>query len=67
MKRILVIVTLALALIAAGCGNTGSGSSGGGYIPYEGNGGGPTQCADGTVSHSSGSGTCSWHGGEAGR
>lgn len=33
------------------------------YIPYEGNGGGPTPCADGTWSHSSGSGTCSHHGG----
>lgn len=32
-------------------------------IPYPGNGGGPTQCSDGTVSNSSGSGTCSHHGG----
>lgn len=35
------------------------------FIPYEGNGGGPTLCADGMWSHSSGSGTCSHHGGEA--
>jgi hypothetical protein len=35
-------------------------------IPYPGNGLGPTQCADGTVSNSDGRGTCSWHGGEAG-
>lgn len=35
------------------------------YIPYAGNGLGPTQCADGTVSHSSGRGTCSHHGGIA--
>jgi PKD repeat protein len=34
-------------------------------IPYPGNGGGPTQCADGTVSNSSRSGTCSDHGGIA--
>jgi hypothetical protein len=33
------------------------------YIEYEGNGGGPTQCADGSWSHSSGRGTCSHHGG----
>ena len=30
---------------------------------YEGNGGGPTPCNDGSVSGSSGSGTCSGHGG----
>jgi hypothetical protein len=35
------------------------------FIPYPGNGGGPTRCADGTYSHSSGRGTCSHHGGEA--
>ena len=34
------------------------------YNEYEGNSGGPTQCNDGTVSNSSGQGTCSWHGGE---
>lgn len=34
------------------------------YNEYEGNAGGPTQCNDGTVSNSSGQGTCSWHGGE---
>lgn len=33
------------------------------FIPYAGNGGGPTQCNDGTWSHSSGRGTCSHHGG----
>jgi hypothetical protein len=33
------------------------------FIPYPGNGGGPTRCRDGTYSHSSGSGTCSHHGG----
>jgi predicted small secreted protein len=64
MKRRLVIVLAVLALVGAGCGHTSSGS--GDYIPYEGNGGGPTQCADGTYSHSSGPGTCSWHGGESG-
>ena len=36
------------------------------FIPYAGNGGGPTQCADGMLSHSSGRGTCSHHGGIAG-
>lgn len=35
------------------------------YIPYPGNGGGPTLCSDGSTSHSSGSGTCSHHGGIA--
>jgi hypothetical protein len=35
------------------------------FIAFPGNGGGPTQCRDGTVSHSSGSGTCSGHGGIA--
>jgi hypothetical protein len=35
-------------------------------IPYPGNGGGPTLCADGSVSNSSGRGTCSHHGGIAG-
>ena len=35
-------------------------------IPYEGNGGGPTLCADGEASGSSGRGTCSHHGGVAG-
>lgn len=34
------------------------------YNEYGGNAGGPTQCNDGTVSNSSGQGTCSWHGGE---
>lgn len=34
------------------------------YNEYEGNSGRPTQCNDGTVSNSSGQGTCSWHGGE---
>lgn len=38
----------------------------GAFIPYAGNGGGPTPCADGTWSHSSGRGTCSHHGGIAG-
>lgn len=33
-------------------------------IEYEGNADGPTLCNDGTVSNSSGSGTCSHHGGE---
>lgn len=45
-------------------------SSGGSYIngqfiPYAGNGLGPTLCADGLYSHSAGSGTCSSHGGIA--
>lgn len=38
----------------------------GGFISYEGNGGGPTLCADGSSSHSSGRGTCSHHGGTGG-
>jgi len=38
----------------------------GAFIPYEGNGGGPTLCSDGMYSHSSGRGTCSHHGGIAG-
>jgi hypothetical protein len=43
--------------------NYGSGSS---YDSgYSGNGLGPTLCNDGTISGSSGSGTCSYHGGEA--
>lgn len=33
-------------------------------VEYEGNADGPTLCDDGTVSNSSGSGTCSHHGGE---
>jgi hypothetical protein len=33
------------------------------FIPYQGNGLGPTPCADGSWSHSSGRGTCSHHGG----
>ena len=36
------------------------------HIPFEGNGGGPTICADGSVSGSSGRGTCSHHGGVEG-
>ena len=57
----------------SGSGSSGGGSCGAGYtyiegachpnIPYAGNGGGPTLCNDGTVSNSSGSGTCSHHGG----
>jgi len=39
--------------------------SGGNYIPYPGNGGGPTRCRDGSISNSSGRGTCSYHGGIA--
>jgi hypothetical protein len=35
-------------------------------VPYPGNGGGPTLCSDGSVSGSSGRGTCSHHGGVAG-
>jgi uncharacterized membrane protein YgcG len=38
----------------------------GGFIAYEGNGGGPTLCSDGMYSHSSGRGTCSHHGGVSG-
>ncbi len=37
-----------------------------GNILFAGNGGGPTLCADGSVSGSAGSGTCSHHGGESG-
>jgi hypothetical protein len=44
----------------------GTPSDGARTIPYEGNGGGPTLCADGQVSGSSGRGTCSHHGGVAG-
>jgi hypothetical protein len=40
--------------------------SAGMFIPYEGNGGGPTLCSDGKYSNSSGRGTCSHHGGVAG-
>jgi hypothetical protein len=36
------------------------------FIPYPGNGRGPTLCRDGMYSHSSGRGTCSHHGGIAG-
>jgi hypothetical protein len=36
------------------------------FIPYAGNGLGPSLCADGMLSHSSGRGTCSGHGGIAG-
>ena len=36
------------------------------FIPYAGNGRGPTLCADGMWSHSSGRGTCSHHGGVGG-
>lgn len=32
-------------------------------LVYPGNGGGPTTCNDGSISHSSGRGTCSGHGG----
>jgi hypothetical protein len=32
-------------------------------LVYPGNGGGPTTCSDGSISHSSGRGTCSGHGG----
>lgn len=35
------------------------------FIPYKGNGRGPTLCRDNTWSHSSGRGTCSHHGGIA--
>jgi hypothetical protein len=42
---------------------TSTGTAPGQFIPYAGNGGGPTQCNDGTWSHSSGRGTCSHHGG----
>ncbi len=38
----------------------------GAFIAYAGNGGGPTLCSDGSLSHSSGRGTCSHHGGIAG-
>lgn len=40
-------------------------ASSGQFIPYAGNGGGPTLCNNGLYSHSSGSGTCSSNGGEA--
>lgn len=40
--------------------------SAGQFIRYEGNGGGPTLCGDGSYSHSSGRGTCSHHRGIAG-
>jgi hypothetical protein len=38
----------------------------GAFIPYPGNGYGPTPCADGMWSNSGGSGTCSHHGGISG-
>jgi hypothetical protein len=37
------------------------------FLPYPGNGRGPTLCSDGSYSRSSGSGTCSHHGGIYGR
>jgi hypothetical protein len=43
-----------------------AGTGAGEFIPYAGNGGGPTMCSDGSLSHSSGRGTCSHHGGIAG-
>lgn len=49
--------TPAVAAVAAPAGQR---------IPFEGNGGGPTLCGDGTVSGSSGRGTCSHHGGVGG-
>lgn len=39
------------------------GHDNGNFIPYGGNGLGPTQCFDGKWSHSSGRGACSHHGG----
>lgn len=50
------------------CPEVAGGGAGGSYvngqfIPYIGNGLGPTVCADGMVSRSAGSGTCSYHGG----
>jgi hypothetical protein len=57
--------------IARSLDRTGSGAQQdrllpGTFIPYPGNGRGPTPCSDGTYSHSSGSGTCSHHGGISG-
>jgi hypothetical protein len=52
----------AIALQAASAGPAGPAGPGP-FIPYAGNGGGPTPCNDGTWSHSSGRGTCSHHGG----
>ena len=72
-----IIVTNAQGLTASSAcdvtyTSTGGGNGGGAgqvptgpTIPYPENGGGPTQCRDGSVSNSSGSGTCSHHGGEA--
>ena len=42
-----------------------AGQPSGPFIAYPGNGRGPTQCRDGSVSHSAGRGTCSHHGGIA--
>ena len=79
-KRLGVTVVIVAMLALGVCGGAqknGSPSGGNGAgstqnidspsdptIPYRGNGGGPTQCADGSASNSSGSGTCSHHGGE---
>lgn len=56
-----------IANYAAGIQTQLSWSSGSGspFIPYAGNGQGPTVCNDNMVSHSAGQGTCSHHGGEA--
>ena len=68
VRRWFAVTMLAVALGVGGLSGCASPSSApsGPHIPYGGNGGGPTQCADGSVSGSSGPGTCSHHGGEAG-
>lgn len=60
---IAVVVAVILAFVAVrGCDGSGS-SPVRHFIEYPGNGRGPTQCEDGSWSHSAGQGTCSWHGG----
>lgn len=52
--------------VRSGSGDPVSQPLPGAFIPYPGNGGGPTLCSDGMYSHSSGRGTCSHHGGVSG-
>jgi hypothetical protein len=65
----IVATAISPASLANAKGGHGGGGGGGGSgthsEPHRGNGGGPTPCRDGSISPSSGSGTCSHHGGEA--
>lgn len=59
-------IRVALARTPSGSGAPVGPAQTGGFIPYQGNGRGPTLCSDGMYSHSSGRGTCSHHGGVSG-